>query len=66
MTPQEALQRIIDNREIFHDEMVALMRLIMAGEVSNVMIAAILAGVTGMVIFGPALVYRLTGYAVGF
>ena len=44
MTPQEALQRIIDNREIFHDEMVALMRLIMAGEVSDVMIAAILTG----------------------
>lgn len=44
MTPQEALQRIIDNREIFHDEMVALMRLIMRGDVSNVMTAAILTG----------------------
>ena len=44
MTPQEALQRIIDNREIFHDEMVAVMRQIMAGDVSNVMIAAILTG----------------------
>ncbi len=44
MTPQEALQRIIDNREIFHDEMVALMRHIMAGDVSDVMIAAILTG----------------------
>jgi anthranilate phosphoribosyltransferase len=44
MTPQEALQRIIDNREIFHDEMVALMRQIMRGEVSDVMIAAILTG----------------------
>jgi len=44
MTPQEALQRIIDNREIFHDEMVAVMRQVMAGEVSNVMIAAILTG----------------------
>jgi anthranilate phosphoribosyltransferase len=44
MTPQEALQRIIDNREIFHDEMVALMRQIMRGAVSDVMIAAILTG----------------------
>lgn len=44
MKPQEALQRIIDNREIFHDEMVALMRQIMRGEVSDVMIAAILTG----------------------
>jgi hypothetical protein len=44
MNPQEALQRIIDHREIFHDEMVALMRLIMRGEVSDVMIAAILTG----------------------
>ncbi|MBP7891505.1 MAG: anthranilate phosphoribosyltransferase, partial [Arenimonas sp.] len=39
-----ALQRIIDHREIFHDEMVVLMRLIMCGEVSDVMIAAILTG----------------------
>ncbi len=44
MTPQEALQRIIDNREIFHDEMVAVMRQIMAGDVSDVMIAALLTG----------------------
>jgi anthranilate phosphoribosyltransferase len=44
MNPQEALQRIIDHREIFHDEMVVLMRLIMCGEVSDVMIAAILTG----------------------
>ena len=44
MTPQEALQRIIEHREIFHDEMVALMRRIMAGEVSDVMTAAILSG----------------------
>ena len=44
MNPQEALQRIIDHREIFHDEMVALMRLIMRGEVSDVMTAAILTG----------------------
>ncbi|MBP7917605.1 MAG: anthranilate phosphoribosyltransferase, partial [Arenimonas sp.] len=44
MTPQEALQRIIDHREIFHDEMVTLMRQIMRGEVSDVMTAAILTG----------------------
>ncbi|MFT3734131.1 MAG: anthranilate phosphoribosyltransferase [Rhodocyclaceae bacterium] len=44
MTPQEALQRVIEHREIFHDEMVSLMRQIMSGEVSPVMIAAILIG----------------------
>ena len=44
ITPQEALQRTIEHREIFHDEMVALMRQIMRGEVSPVMIAAILSG----------------------
>jgi len=44
MTPQEALQRIIDQREIFHDEMVDIMRQIMRGEVSPVMTAAILSG----------------------
>jgi anthranilate phosphoribosyltransferase len=44
ITPQEALQRTIEHREIFHDEMLHLMRLIMKGEVSPVMIAAILTG----------------------
>lgn len=44
MTPQEALQRTIEHREIFHDEMLHLMRQIMAGEVSPVMTAAILTG----------------------
>lgn len=44
ITPQEALQRTIEHREIFHDEMLHLMRLIMAGEVSPVMTAAILTG----------------------
>ncbi len=44
MTPQEALQRAIEHREIFHDEMVDLMRQIMRGEVSPVMLAAILTG----------------------
>ena len=44
ITAQEALQRTIDHREIFHDEMLHLMRLIMKGEVSTVMMAAILTG----------------------
>ncbi|MCU0767724.1 MAG: anthranilate phosphoribosyltransferase [Gammaproteobacteria bacterium] len=44
ITPQEALQRTIDHREIFFDEMLSLMRQIMAGEVSPVMTAAILTG----------------------
>lgn len=44
ITPQEALQRTIEHREIFHDEMVDLMRQIMRGEVSPVMTAAILTG----------------------
>ncbi|MGP1677024.1 MAG: anthranilate phosphoribosyltransferase [Burkholderiales bacterium] len=41
MTPQEALQRVIEHREIFHDEMLDLMRQIMSGQLSPVMIAAI-------------------------
>ncbi|HET8881856.1 MAG TPA: anthranilate phosphoribosyltransferase [Solimonas sp.] len=44
MTPQQALQRTIEHREIFHDEMVGLMRQIMRGDVSPVMTAAILTG----------------------
>lgn len=44
MTPQDALKRIIDHREIFHDEMISLMRQMMSGEVSPVMIAAIITG----------------------
>ncbi len=44
ITPQEALQRTIEHREIFHDEMVDLMRQVMRGEVSPVMTAAILTG----------------------
>jgi anthranilate phosphoribosyltransferase len=44
MTPQAALQRVIEHREIFHDEMVSLMEQIMGGEVSPVMIAAIITG----------------------
>ena len=41
MTPQAALQRVIEHREIFHDEMLHLMRMIMRGEMSPVMTAAI-------------------------
>lgn len=44
ITPQQALQRTIDHREIFHDEMLHLMRQIMQGEVSPLMVAAILTG----------------------
>lgn len=44
ITPQEALQRTIEHREIFHDEMLALMRRIMTGEMSPVMIAALAIG----------------------
>ena len=44
ISPQEALQRTIEHREIFFDEMISLMRQIMAGEISPVMTAAILAG----------------------
>ncbi len=44
ITPQEALQRTIEHREIFHDEMLHLMRLIMKGEISPLMIAAITTG----------------------
>ncbi len=44
ITPQEALQRTIEHREIFYDEMLSLVRQIMAGEISPVMTAAILTG----------------------
>ena len=44
ITPQQALQRTIEHREIFHDEMLHLMRLIMSGEMSPVMIAALITG----------------------
>ena len=44
ITPQEALQRTIEHREIFHDEMLHLMRLIMKGELSPLMTAAIITG----------------------
>ena len=44
ITPQEALQRTIEHREIFHDEMLKIMRMIMNGELSPVMTAALLTG----------------------
>jgi anthranilate phosphoribosyltransferase len=44
MTPSEALQRTIEHREIFHDEMIELMHQIMRGDVSPLMTAAILTG----------------------
>ena len=40
----EALTRVIEHREIFHDEMLALMRRIMSGEMSPTMIAALAIG----------------------
>ncbi len=44
ITPQEALQRTIEHREIFHDEMLHLMRMIMGGDMSPVMMAALITG----------------------
>ena len=44
ITLQDALQRTIEHREIFHDEMLSLWRRLMSGEVSPVMIAALTVG----------------------
>lgn len=44
ITAQEALQRTIEHREIFHDEMLKIMRMIMQGELSPVMTAALITG----------------------
>ena len=44
ISQQEALLRCIDHREIFHDEMLAMFRQIMSGEMSPVMIAALSIG----------------------
>ncbi|MFT4268599.1 MAG: anthranilate phosphoribosyltransferase [Xenophilus sp.] len=44
ITPQEALQRTIEHREVFHDEMLHIMRLIMSGECSPVLMAAFVTG----------------------
>ncbi len=42
ITPQQALQRCIEHRELFHDEMTAMMRLIMSGEMSPTLVAGLL------------------------
>lgn len=42
ITPQEALQRCIEHRELFHDEMTAMMRLIMSGEMPPTLVAGLL------------------------
>jgi anthranilate phosphoribosyltransferase len=44
ITNHEALTRTIEHREIFHDEMLSLVRRIMSGEMSPVMMAALLIG----------------------
>ena len=44
ITDHEALTRVIEHREIFHDEMLALMRRIMSGEMTPVMMAALVIG----------------------
>ena len=44
ITNTDALARTIDHREIFHDEMLSLVRRIMSGEMSPVMMAAVLVG----------------------
>ena len=44
ITPTQAIQRTIEHREIFHDEMLHLMRMIMTGEMSPLMSAAFLTG----------------------
>jgi len=44
ITPQEALQRTIEHREIFHDEMLHIMRMIMNGDLSPLITAALITG----------------------
>ena len=44
ITPHEALLRTIEHREIFHDEMLKIMRMIMSGELSPIMTAAFITG----------------------
>jgi anthranilate phosphoribosyltransferase len=44
ITNTEALTRVIEHREIFHDEMLTLMRRILGGEMSPTMIAALAIG----------------------
>ena len=42
ISPQQAIQRCLDQRELSHDEMLAMMRLIMGGELSPVLTAGFL------------------------
>ena len=44
ITVQQALARLVEQREIFHDEMLSLMRQIMSGELTQAQIAAIIMG----------------------
>ena len=44
ITPQEALQCLIEHKEIQHDDMMQIMRSIMSGELSPMLTAAILTG----------------------
>ncbi len=44
ITPSEALSRCIEHREIFHDEMLHLMRMLMRGDMSPTLAAALLMG----------------------
>jgi anthranilate phosphoribosyltransferase len=44
ITPNEALGRCIDHREIFHDEMLSLWRRLMSGDLTPVQIAGLLVG----------------------
>ena len=44
ITPNEALTRCIEHREIFHDEMLSLMRMLMRGEMSPSIASALLLG----------------------
>ncbi len=44
INPQDALLRTIEHREIFHDEMLHIVRKIMSGELSPVMMAALITG----------------------
>ena len=44
ITNTDALVRLIEHREIFHDEMLKVVRMIMSGELSPVMMAALITG----------------------
>ena len=44
ITPSQALHRCIEHREIFHDEMLHLMRMLMRGEMSPTIASALLMG----------------------